>query len=395
MIGARRPAALLGILMLASAASMMATDLYAPSLPFLPGLLGTTPEAAQLTLSLHLAAYAAGTLLHGPLSDAYGRRPVLLWGMGALAATSLLCAIATGIGELILFRIFQGLAAAAEGVVVLAIIRDAFDGDAQVRALAWYGVATSVTPALAPVLGAYLYLWFGWRVTFGVMAAVAFTAGLLIAWGVPESRPVTVRAPRPVAVVRAYLSLLADWRYLRHALIGGAAVAVPYVFATGGPFVVVEHFGLPVPYFGYLQALLVVCFVAGSLAAGRWAGRAGAARILGAGVAAFMAGAVLLALAQVSGRETLAGFSLSLALIAFALGPVFATVPKLTLDATAVDTGAAAALLIALEIALGSAGGLLVGSLYDGTSRPMMLTLVVLATVMGLAFRLGRSGPAR
>ena len=74
--------ALLWILMLASAASMMATDLYSPSLPFLPRLLATRPETAQLTLSLHLLAYAVGTLVHGPLSDRFGRRPILLWEIG-------------------------------------------------------------------------------------------------------------------------------------------------------------------------------------------------------------------------------------------------------------------------------------------------------------------------
>ena len=383
---------LLWILMLASAASMMATDLYSPSLPFLPRLLATRPETAQLTLSLHLLAYAVGTLVHGPLSDRFGRRPILLWGMGAFFVTSLLCGAAATIGQLIAGRLLQGVAAAAEGVVVLAIIRDVFSRENQVQALAWYGVATSVPPALAPVLGAYIYLWFGWRMTFFVIAGVALLAGTLIAWRVPESRRGAPVTGGMCAVMAQYGSLLSNWNYLRHVLMGGAAVAVQYVFATGGPFVIVEHFQLPVTWFGYLQALLVACFVAGSLVAGRCARALGAPRILGIGVCAFVAGTLLLALGQMLGLETVATFSISLGFIAFALGPVFATVPTLSLDATQVDTGIAAALLIALEMAIGSGGGLLVGALYDGTSRPMMLSLVALAGLMLLAHAGKRAG---
>lgn len=380
--------ALLWILMLASAASMMATDLYSPSLPFLPRLLATRPETAQLTLSLHLLAYAIGTLIHGPLSDRFGRRPVLLWGMGAFFATSLLCGAATTIGQLISGRLLQGLAAAAEGVVVLSIIRDVFNREEQVQAMAWYGVATSVPPALAPVLGAYIYLWFGWRMTFVVLAGVALVAGTLIAWGVPESRRGAPAAGGIGVVIAHYVSLLSNWNYLRHVLMGGAAVAVQYVFATGGPFVIVEHFRLPLPYFGYLQALLVVCFVAGCLVAGRWVRDLGAARILGIGVAAFLAGTVLMLVFHGMGRETAWSFTVALGFIAFALGPVFATVPMLTLDATGVDTGAAAAFLIAGEMGVGSIGALMVGELYDGTSQPMVLTLAALSGVMVMAFTL-------
>ena len=378
--------ALLWILMLASAASMMATDLYSPSLPFLPRLLDTRAETAQLTLSLHLLAYAIGTLIHGPLSDRFGRRSVLLWGMGAFFVTSLLCGMAGTIGQLIAGRLLQGVAAAAEGVVVLSIIRDVFSREEQVQALAWYGVATSVPPAVAPVLGAYIYLWCGWRMAFFVLAGVALVAGTLIAWGVPESRRGAPAAGGIGVVIAHYGSLFFNWNYLRHVLMGGAAVAVQYVFATGGPFVIVEHFRLPVPYFGYLQALLVVCFVAGSLVAGRWVRELGASRILGVGVAAFVAGTILMLAFHGLGRETPWNFTLALGFIAFALGPVFATIPMLTLDATGVDTGAAAAFLIAGEMGVGSLGALMVGALYDGTSQPMVLTLATLSAVMILAF---------
>lgn len=387
---AARPAALLGILMLASAASMMATDLYAPSLPFLPQLLATQPGTVQLTLSLNLLAYAAGTLIHGPLSECFGRRPVLLWGMVAFTLTSLLCGLSRSIEHLLLFRVLQGLAAAVEGVVVLAIIRDVFSSEEQVRAMAWYGMATSVPPAVAPVLGAFIFVYFGWRMNFYLLALFALCTAILIARGVPESRPGANSNFSVRATLRDYRDLLCDWHFLRHTFIAGASLGYLYAFATGGPFLVVEYFRLPTQYFGYLQGLLVVGFVAGSYLAGKLAGRISIARILAAGIAVLSAGTVLFAAQVHLGLDTPVAVALSLILIAFAIGPIFATVPTSALDATRVSTGAAAAFLVAMEMGISALGALLVGALYDGTSRPLAITFVTLWLLLLLAQLVGR-----
>ena len=107
---------LLVILVAASAITMMSTDLYAPSLAHLPELLNTDPEWVKLTITLNVAAYSLATLIHGPLSDRFGRKPVLFWGLVGFTLASFLCGIAENIGALLAARMFQGVAAAVEGV---------------------------------------------------------------------------------------------------------------------------------------------------------------------------------------------------------------------------------------------------------------------------------------
>ena len=138
------------ILMLVISASfitLMSTDLYIPSMAHMPELLSTSPELVKLTVGLNLLGYGIATLVHGPLSERFGRRPVLLCGMAGFTLASLFCAVAADIDQLITARVFQGIAAAVEGVVVLAIIRDIFTEKEQVRAVA---VSTALPPRWLP-----------------------------------------------------------------------------------------------------------------------------------------------------------------------------------------------------------------------------------------------------
>ena len=181
------PQLILGLLVLAASASIMSTDLYAPSLPHLPKIFGTSPELVKLTMSLNLLGYALAQLLYGPVSDRYGRRPVIIGGMGAFCVCALGCALAQSIEQLILARVLLGTSAAAQAVMGYAILYDVFDKKERVRALAILGVALSVTPAVAPLLGGYIHVLCGWRVNFFVVFGSGSLATLLIVSWLPET----------------------------------------------------------------------------------------------------------------------------------------------------------------------------------------------------------------
>ena len=370
------------VLILSSSVSMMSTDMYSPSLARLPEYFGTDAATVKLTMSLNVLAYALGTLAYGPLSERYGRRPVLIAGMAAFTAFSLLCGLSTSIGELIATRVLQGLAAAVEGVIVLAVIRDIFRDAERVRALAWYGIATALTPAAAPVIGAWVQVWFGWRMNFHILTASALAVTVLIATSLRESRveqaqPLSVRS-----VLGDYLQLLRDWRYLRLVMIGAAGFAFIMAFVTAGPFILIVEHGLPTQYFGYFQGLLVLCFVAGSFMAGRFAHRFTAALLLRVGACAGLAGTLMLLTIVFGGIETPGLLGLCLALIAFGVGPIFATTPALAMDATTVRAGPAGAMLLALQMGTGAVAALAVGIFHDGTTRPFALTCLALSMLM-------------
>ena len=381
----------LAILILASSVAMMSTDLYAPSLAHLPDYFGASPATVKLTMSLNALAYSLATLVHGPLSDRYGRRPVLLIGMTAFTGFSFLCAIAQSVDQLIAARVLQGLTAAVEGVLVLSIIRDLFEKQDQVRAIAMYGVATALTPAAAPILGGYIYIWFGWRMNFHLLAVIAAITTFLIWYFLEESGRRDQPALSARRVLLDYASLLGNWQFVRYNLIGGATFGFFFAFITAGPFILITGHGLPTEYFGYFEGLAILCYMCGSYLAARLAGRLPGDTIMLIGVGITVAGALFLMLVVYGGMETPATLAIAISLTAFGDGPVFAATPSLAMNATSVRTGASAAMVVAIEIGICSLAAFAVGVFHDGTSRPFALTCFALALIIVGAFTGGRA----
>ncbi len=385
---------ILVLLISASVITMMSTDLYVPSLAHLPELLGTSPELVKLTVSLNLLAYGFATLIHGPLSERFGRKPVLFWGMVGFTLTSFLCATAADVGQLLFARVLQGIAAAVEGVVVLAVIRDLFTDREQVRAVAIYGIASAFAPAFAPMLGGYIHVFFGWRMNFYLLTGLALAVTLLITLFLKESTEKDFNALNLKEIYADYFGLLSNKTFLIYSTIGGCSLGCIFVFITAGPFVLITNHGVATEHFGYYQAALVVAYVIGSLLAARMSRNHTARKILGTGVCFAACGSLLLLGIMVSGWETPATLTCAVAVLLFAEGPIFAVVPTLAMNATDKRTGAAAALLIAAEMAIGSLAALAVSWVHDGTALPMMTTMLVLVAIIILAYISSANQPA-
>ena len=377
---------LLILLVSASVITMMSTDLYVPSLAHLPELLGASPEWVKLTVSLNIAAYGIATLVHGPLSERFGRRPVLLWGMVGFTLTSFLCANAADVGQLLFARILQGFAAAAEGVVVFAIIRDVFTEKEQIRAIAIYGIATSFAPAVAPLLGGYIHVYFGWRMNFYFLAGLALLVTLLITLFLKESTEKDYNALNPKEIFSDYLALLSNKSFLLYIIIGGCSLGCIFAFITAGPFILIKNHGVATEHFGYFQGVLVVAYVIGSLLATRMARTHSARVILRMGVYVAVSGALLLLAIIFTGVETPVTLIVAIAVILFADGPIFAVIPTLAMNSTDKRTGAAAAMIVSAEMAIGSMAALTVSWIHDGTALPMMISMQVLVVIIVLAY---------
>jgi len=380
----------LAILILASSVAMMSTDLYAPSLAHLPAYFGTDAATAKLSMSLNALAYALGTLVHGPLSERFGRRPVFLGGLAGFTLFSLLCGLAQSIEQLIAARVLQGLMAAVEGVVVLAVIRDVFTDRDQVRAIAWYGVATAMMPAVAPILGGYIFIWFGWRMNFYFLAVVALITTVLIYTFLQESGRRDPDALRIREVLGDYLGLLRNRDFLRYTIIGGSTIAFFFAFVTAGPFILIKQYGLPTEYFGYFQGLLVLSYGAGSLLTGRLARRWSGDDLMLLGMVPALGGGIALVAIVYGGHESLPAMAIALSIMAFGDGPVFATTPTLAMNASRGRTGPAAAMLLAIEVGMGSLAALSVGVFHDGTSRPLALTCGFFCLLAAAAWLAGK-----
>ena len=381
------------LLIAATSASVLSTDLYAPSLPHLPALLSTDAATVTLTMSLNLASFALAQLLHGPLADRFGRRPVFLWGMAAFILTALAAASAQSIEQLILARIFMGIAASVEAVIALAVIRDLYDEVGAVRILAIYGMAIAIAPAAGPVIGGFVFVWAGWQANFVLLAGIVLVVFALAARWLPETVGQVDRDALALRrVVDGYAALIANRNYLAYALALSFGLAGVFAFVTSGPFVLIARHGIATQHYGFFQAAIVAAFFIGTTIAGRVAGRINARRLCALGVYLTLAGGVAL-IAVVALVESPWSITAAASLFAAGLGPLFATAPVLAMTA-APDTGggASAAMIGALEMGGGALGALAVGLLPDNSAWPLAGTMAGCSVLIVLAFL--AAGPA-
>eukprot|EP01133_Synstelium_polycarpum_P020893 gene20893-25088_t len=249
-----------------------ATDTFLPSFPAISSHFDVSSVLVQQTLSVYLAAYAFMTLFYGTLSDSFGRRPVILASMLVFAAGSIGAVFAPSFGWLLFFRGLQGASAGAGRVIGQAIVRDTLSGAAAQKMLANIMMLFGIAPAIAPVIGGWLHVAYGWQSTFVFMFAVTVLLLLACLKGLPESLPVAQRQPfHPASIARNY------WQALRHRVFLLRSLAVAFAFGgfalyvASAPHFILELLRLPETAFGWLFIPMVVGIVTGSALSGKLA----------------------------------------------------------------------------------------------------------------------------
>jgi MFS transporter, DHA1 family, multidrug resistance protein len=265
----RRLALLLAVLSMIGPFSI---DTYLPSFPDIAHSLGATTLQVQQSLTAYLAPFALMMLWHGALSDALGRRPVILWGLALYTLASLGCIFATDIHQLWLLRAAQGVSAGVGLVVGRAVIRDLFEGAEAQRLMGHIGMVFAVAPAVAPIVGGWLQAAFGWRAIFVLLAVLAVALWLACWRFLPETLPATRRQSlHPVELSRAYYKVLTEPAFLTAC----AAIALNFggmfIYVLSAPVFVMRHLGLSAEQFGYLFVPAMVGMMIGSFLASRWA----------------------------------------------------------------------------------------------------------------------------
>ena len=240
-----------------------AIDMYLPAMPTIASDLMVNHGMVQGTLTAYTAGFALGQLLHGPLADSYGRRPVLMGGIVFFAIASIICATTTSIEALLYTRFAQGFAGAAAAVIVQAIVRDMFNKEEFARAMSFITLVITISPLLAPMIGGHLAVWFGWRSIFTVLAAVSFFVLLAVLFKIPETLAPENKQPlRFKTTMRNYFKLITNPVAFGLIFCGAFSFAGMFAFITAGSFVYIDIYGVQPEYFGYLFALNVVGMVA-------------------------------------------------------------------------------------------------------------------------------------
>ena len=377
---------LLLLLGAASALTPLAIDMYLPAMPAIAEDLASNSHRVQGTLAVYTAGFALGQLFFGPLSDAKGRRPVLLGGMLVFMLTALLCALASNVTTLTGLRAAQGFAGAASAVVVQALVRDLFNREDFARTMAYITLVMTLAPLIAPLLGGYLAHWFGWRSIFWVLAA--FTAIMALACRVrlPETLPPERRQPLHLrSILRNYLRLFRSKTAVGFMLCGAFSFAGMFAFLTGASFMYIELYDVSPEHVGYLFALNVMSLMLFTTLNGSWVRRLGSKTMLRLALSLQLVAGLLLPLGPLFGW----GLWAVVAPIMLYVG-VISTIGSNTMASLLSDlpnlAGTASSLAGTLRFSAAALGASLVASLPDTSPLYMLVTMSGCALLSLLAY---------
>lgn len=233
------------VLALLTGNAALSLDMYLPSFPAIAADMGVAAADVQVTMSSFLAGFALGQILYGPLSDRFGRRPVILACLVVYAAISLFCAFSDSISEFVVLRFFQGLAGAAGAVLGRAVIRDIFEGEALAKAMALLMLMLTMAPMAAPLMGSLVLDWLGWRAVFLVLTGYALVWFALIALMIPESlKPEHRRALHPGVILSGFASFVSHRRAMGYTMAACLGFAGMFSYIAATPFLFMEMYGI-------------------------------------------------------------------------------------------------------------------------------------------------------
>jgi DHA1 family bicyclomycin/chloramphenicol resistance-like MFS transporter len=362
-------------------------QIIVPSLPAMARDLDASIATIQLTVTLYLVAVGAGQLVYGPLSDRFGRRPLLMGGLALYAVASLGAALAVGVVGVVIARILQAIGACAGVVLARAVIRDVWPRDQAASVLGYVTMGMTISPMLAPVIGSLLEESFGWRA--GMLACLAFALPLAaVCWTrLPETLPAPQQLPGLVAIWGAYRSLWAIPAFRSYSTVTACATGVFFAFLGGAPYVVVQGMGYSPVTFAIAFATTSIAFAAGNWIAGRYAVRLGTMRLLTVGVWLCTGGALLAAVVLVAFPPHLLSFFLPMALVAIGNGMTQPSSIAGALSARPQLAGTASALLGAMQMCFGALLTFIVGLVEFGSGLGTTLTMAATGIGTALALR--------
>jgi DHA1 family bicyclomycin/chloramphenicol resistance-like MFS transporter len=355
--------------------------------------LGSTPVAVQQTISSYLLGYGLMSLFHGAISDAVGRRPVILWGIALFGLASVGCALSTDLTTLLVFRFIQGLCAGVGMIVGRAVIRDVFDGEDAQRLMSQVSMIFSIAPAIAPIVGGWILGFGDWHAIFWFLAVLSLVLGALVWRVLPETHPPERRLPLHAGLLMGnYVAMIQHRRFVWLVAVTTMNFAALFLYIASAPIVVMTHLGMGEADFGWFFVPVISGMLAGAWATGRAAGRFAARTMVVVGFACCLVAALAnLAYAAMAPGYVYPWAILPLMLLSFGIALVFPQLMLQLLDLYPTQRGSASSMQAFLSLMFqAGVAGLLSPML---SASPLFLALAAAALTVS-AFGLWRWGDA-
>jgi DHA1 family bicyclomycin/chloramphenicol resistance-like MFS transporter len=349
----------------------LGTDLFVPALPALAEALAVEVGAAQFALTTYFAGLAVGMLLWGPLSDRYGRKPILFTGLATMLGASIAAAHVDSVGAVAAARLVQGLAMASGAIIARAVVRDLHAHEQAARLLASMTIVFSLVPIAAPLAGAAIASAAGWRAIFWCLAAVAALLGVASRAMLRETAPRERTSARPADIARTFQRILAERRFIPPFLLILCAFLGIVAWVSSSAFVLVRGFGVSTRGYGLCFAAVMLGQITGAWASSRLVVRLGIPRLVRFGAAAMFVAGVTAALLAWGGFAHWAAVVLPFFLFLVGTALIVPNATAAALSPFPGSAGAAASLMGAVAFTIGAFVSAGLGFAFDATARPM------------------------
>lgn len=357
-------------------------DLHLPALPSMADDFQTSDSQLQLTLTLYALGSAISLLVSGPLTDRFGRRPVLLSGLFLYVVATAACALASSITVLIVARLFQALGGCCTTVIGRVIVRDYFDRDEQARLLGLISMAMAVSPMAAPVLGSLMLPLINWRglfVLLGVMGALLY---LTVYRRLPETRAAQVAGAPASGLLRIYGQLLRDRYFLRYALAIGCVYSTYFPFISESSALLQRGFHLTATAYALVFAATISGYMLGANLFRRLVRRIEPDRLIAAGIGLNVLGSIGLALAATALPGEWLAIVLPMVVIMVSVGMTIPACQLSVLQPYGAIAGTASGLFFFTQMLLTAVSSWVTGLLSDGTSAALIIMTVVASLLL-------------
>ena len=361
----------------------MSSDIYLPALPKISEFFNVDHTVVQLTVSLNLVGISVSGLLYGPLSDYYGRRPIILLGVGIFMVASIMCCFSSNIIMLIIMRFIQGFGAGVAGVVGYAIIKDMYSGNECAKNISIVNVAVAFAPVVAPILGsaiiAHGYHWNMLFVTISIMAVLVL-ASLFMFLQETISFDNVDSSISFLSIVRKYKELILNIRFCGFALIQSFTIMWIWSCVANLPFIFVNDMGVPVGYYGYFVAINVAAYIVGAIINQRFVERFGINNMLLIGlILTTLSDLVVLVLYQIIEISPLLA---EIMWMPSGMGIAFILGNNMTAAFSEIkEPGIGSAFILFLQTIFGALGIYILGCFYDGTLIPVILFPIICSVI--------------
>ncbi|MBM6551960.1 Bcr/CflA family multidrug efflux MFS transporter [Marinomonas ostreistagni] len=361
------------VLGLLSALTPLAIDAYLPSFPAIADDLNQEISTVQLTLSTYLLVFAGFQILYGPISDAVGRRKVIVFGLTGFIAGCLICAFADSFTQLMTGRVVQAIGGAAVAVTVPALVKDNLTTNQFAKAMSMVMLVMALAPLVAPILGGAILVAFNWHAIFVFLILLSLLSIVLFLRTIPETLPPEKRTPLSLRnSIRNYIKLAKDPIVMGYISAGSLHFAGMMCFVTGASFVYIELYGVEEGLFGFLFGLNVLTMMAATTINGRFVEKLGIDTLMRYAMAVLLIDVTCLVIMCFMEHPPLAAIVLGLMFFTGPIGILGSGTMGGAMRRAGSLNGSVAALAGLIRFSLGAFAGIILSAIHNGTYMPML-----------------------